>query len=336
MVNLDNQMRHTQSDVFVAYKNEGETPLECLNRLKDEGFLPFNDKFTYAGRLDPMAEGLMIYLRGEAIKSKHEFLGLSKEYEVEILLGVSTDTGDILGMVSGAVLGDVIFDLKNIQSICESFVGDMEVPYPWFSSKTLQGKPLYEWAREFAGEEGGTLAGEGDGTSAREESVDREFVGGSGDFTLNHKIDENTVNFTKQGEISGEHKIEEEIKEDGREIFLRPMTKLSIQKIEFLDLSLIPIEILHNNIIKRIAKVRGDFRQDKILNEWNEKVFAKKIKKTKSAHKKEEIEYPIIKIKVKCASGSYMRTLAELIGDKLKVPALAYSIKRLCVGDYRV
>jgi tRNA pseudouridine55 synthase len=275
-------MKHTQSDVFVAYKNEGETPLECLNRLKDEGFLPFNDKFTYAGRLDPMAEGLMIYLRGEAIKSKHEFLGLSKEYEVEILLGVSTDTGDILGMVSGTVLGDVVFDLKNVQNICESFVGDMEVPYPWFSSKTLQGKPLYEWAREFAEED------------------DEVSVKG----------------------------------EEGQEIFLRPMTKLSIQKIEFLDLSLMPVEVLHNNIVNRIAKVKGDFRQDKILNEWNEKVFADKIKKTKSLHKNEEIEYPIIKIKVKCASGSYMRTLAELIGDKLKVPALAYSIKRLGVGDY--
>lgn len=295
--NLNNQQnqqkRPTQSDVFVAYKNEGETPLECLNRLKDEGFLPFNDKFTYAGRLDPMAEGLMIYLRGDAIKSKHEFLGLSKEYEVEIILGVSTDTGDILGLVSGAVLDDVVFDLKNIQGICESFVGEMEVPYPWFSSKTLEGKPLYEWAREFADEE------EGNGG----ENIERE------------EADEN-------------------MKEEGREIFLRPMTKLSIQKIEFLDLSLMPIEDLQNNIKRRIAKVKGDFRQDKILSEWNEKVFAKKNKKTKN--KNPETEYPIIKIKVKCASGSYMRTLAELIGDKLKVPALAYSIKRLGVGNYRV
>ncbi len=318
--NFNNQQNHqkrpTQGDVFVAYKNEGETPLECLNRLKDEGFLPLNDKFTYAGRLDPMAEGLMIYLRGNAIKSKHEFLGLSKEYEVEILLGVSTDTGDILGLVSGAVLDDVVFDLKNIQGICESFVGEMEVPYPWFSSKTLEGKPLYEWAREFADEEWPE------------------------DFTLNHKVDGNTVNFAKEGNGDGGNMekenvgMEESMKEEGREIFLRPMTKLSIQEIVFLDLSLMPIEDLQNNIVRRIAKVKGDFRQEKILNEWNEKVFAKKSKKIRNI--KEEIEYPIIKIKVKCASGSYMRTLAELIGDKLKVPALAYSIKRLGVGDYRV
>jgi tRNA pseudouridine(55) synthase len=279
MSNLDNHIKHTQNDIFVAYKKEGETPLECLGRLKDEGFLPYSDKFTYAGRLDPMAEGLMIYLRGEAIKSKDEFLGLSKEYEVEILLGVSTDTGDILGLVNQAVLGDVVFDLKNVQNICESFVGEMEVPYPWFSSKTFEGKPLYEWAREFADEDSS-----------------------------------------------------DDVGERGQEVFLRPMTKLSIQKIDFLDLSLMSVDDLQNNIVRRIAKVKGDFRQENILNEWNSKVFAK----NKSKKIKEEIEYPIIKIRVRCGSGSYMRTLAELIGDKLKVPALAYSIKRLGVGEYRV
>ena len=271
MDNLDNI---TKSDVFVAYKKEGETPLECLNRLKDEGFLPYNDKFTYAGRLDPMAEGLMIYLRGEAIKDKHQFLSLNKEYEVEVLLGVGTDTGDILGLICSVVSGGVVLDLKNIQNICESFVGEMEVPYPWFSSKTLKGKPLYEWAREFASEED-----------------------------------------------------DAEIGEDSKEIFLRPMTKLSIKEIEFLDLSLISNNNLIDNVTRRIKKIKGDFRQEKILQEW-EKIHIKK--------KNTEEEYPILKIRVKCGSGSYMRTLAELIGEKLKVPALAYSIKRLSIGDYKV
>ena len=185
----------------------------------------------------------------------------------------------ILGLVNQAVLGDVVFDLKNVQNICESFVGEMEVPYPWFSSKTFEGKPLYEWAREFADEDSS-----------------------------------------------------DDVGERGQEVFLRPMTKLSIQKIDFLDLSLMSVDDLQNNIVRRIAKVKGDFRQENILNEWNSKVFAK----NKSKKIKEEIEYPIIKIRVRCGSGSYMRTLAELIGDKLKVPALAYSIKRLGVGEYRV
>jgi tRNA U55 pseudouridine synthase TruB len=293
MTILDNHTQHTQNDVFVAYKNEGETPLGCLNRLKDEGFLPFNDKFTYAGRLDPLAQGLIIFLRGEAIKNKDDFLSLNKEYEVEVLLGISTDTGDILGLINSIIKGDVVFDLKNIETICESFIGEIEVPYPWFSSKTFKGKPLFEWAKEFASEEDG--------------------VGQAG-----------------QGLEEGEEEMSAE-----KKILSRPFTKLSIKEIEFLDMSLISEDILFEDIIKRIKKVNGDFRQEKILHGWD-KVFAKKTKGKARKTKSDPIQFPILKIRVKCASGSYMRTLAELIGEKLKVPSLAYSIKRISIGEYRM
>ena len=258
----DGGERRKESDVFVAYKNEGETPLECLNRLKDEGFLPFNDKFTYAGRLDPMAEGLMIFLRGTAIKDKDQYLHLDKEYEIEVLLGVQTDTGDVLGMIKSYSKDDVSFDLKNIQNICESFIGEIDVPYPWFSSKTVNGKALHEWIRE-----------------------------------------------------------------DDEELIEKPMTKLSIKNIEFINLHLISTEELLQNITKRIQKVKGDFRQEKILQDWQ---------KINIKNKKDNNNFPIIKLQVKCGSGSYMRTLAETIGEKLKVPALAYSIKRLSVGEYNI
>jgi tRNA U55 pseudouridine synthase TruB len=298
----------TQSDVFVAYKKEGETPLECLNRLKDEGFLPYNDKFTYAGRLDPMAEGLLMFLRGEAIKNKHHFLSLDKVYEVEVLLGISTDTGDILGLINSVVHGGVAFDLKNVNNICESFVGETDVPYPWFSSRTLNGKPLFEWAREFASEE------------------------------------DNGDEGAKEGNIEGDNKVNNEDRNEdkieGTEILLRPMTKLSIKEIEFLDLSLISNKDLLDNVIQRIKKIKGDFRQERILQEWD-KVSLKKTSKNpkeniKNFKSNEDEEYPLLKIRVKCGSGSYMRTLSELIGERLKVPALAYSIKRLSIGEYRI
>lgn len=300
MDNFDNHKQNgkyddKQNDVFVAYKKEGETPLECLLRLKEEGFLPFDSKFTYAGRLDPMAEGMMIYLRGEAITDKAHFLGLEKEYEVEILLGVGTDTGDILGLINKEIKesdgntsnnGDIIFDIKNVGSICESFVGDLEVPYPWFSSRTVNGKALHVWAKE----------------------AERETSEGGED-------DENG---------NGDFRSEEE-KEDGRnDFFERPMTKLSIKDIEFLDFRLISNTDLLDNVLQRIKKVKGDFRQDEIVQKWNHYI---------KSHKS---EFPLIKIRVRCGSGSYMRTLAELIGEKLNVPALAYSIKRVSIGEYKV
>ena len=47
-------------NVIIAYKNIGETPLECLERHRKERSIDKDIPMTYAGRLDPMAEGLMI------------------------------------------------------------------------------------------------------------------------------------------------------------------------------------------------------------------------------------------------------------------------------------
>ena len=46
----------------LANKLLGETPLQCLKRLRKIGVYTENDKVTYAGRLDPAAVGLMIFL----------------------------------------------------------------------------------------------------------------------------------------------------------------------------------------------------------------------------------------------------------------------------------
>ena len=67
--------------VILLNKKEGETPLECINRAKEEGIIPKDEKATYAGRLDPMAEGLLIVLTGESVHKKEEYLKLSKEYK---------------------------------------------------------------------------------------------------------------------------------------------------------------------------------------------------------------------------------------------------------------
>ena len=52
---------------------------------------------TYAGRLDPMASGLLIVLAGEETKNKEKYLNLDKEYLFEVLFGFKTVTYDFLG-----------------------------------------------------------------------------------------------------------------------------------------------------------------------------------------------------------------------------------------------
>ena len=115
--------------VLKLYKNLGETPLACLERFRDENPEYSGEKMTYAGRLDPMAEGLLIALVGEECKKKDEYLGLDKEYVFEVLLGIQSDTYDILGIPN--FCKPKTFGL-------EKFIGKKFQEYPPYSSRTFQ------------------------------------------------------------------------------------------------------------------------------------------------------------------------------------------------------
>jgi tRNA U55 pseudouridine synthase TruB len=103
-------------------------------------------KLAYAGRLDPMASGRLLVIVGEECKRHHEYLGLDKEYVVEVVFGISSDTGDVLGIVhpcsapsiKEAVLKKAVAQLR----------GKISVPFPTYSSKPVKGKPLFQWALE--------------------------------------------------------------------------------------------------------------------------------------------------------------------------------------------
>ena len=82
------------------YKEIGETPLDLIKKLKTDS----NRKYSFAGRLDPMARGQMIILEGEECKQTHLYCNLTKIYEFEVLFGFQTDTYDILGLVENFTL----------------------------------------------------------------------------------------------------------------------------------------------------------------------------------------------------------------------------------------
>ncbi len=69
-----------------------------------------------------------------------------------------------------------------------------------------------------------------------------------------------------------------------------------------------------------IEKVKGDFRQEEIVEKWTEVL--------QTSH-----TFAIATIEVACSSGTYMRTLAENLGKKLGVPALALKIVRTKIGN---
>lgn len=136
--------------MLLAFKKIGETPLEVLERVRREQPELAAEKLSYAGRLDPMAEGQMLVLVGEENKpeNREKFLRLDKEYVANFLIGVKTDTGDCLGLVqktglsqnstnqkiSNESIGQQVENLKKIKTQI----------YPWFSGKTVDGIKLFD------------------------------------------------------------------------------------------------------------------------------------------------------------------------------------------------
>ena len=135
-----------KGQVFISYKMAGETLASFLDRLRLENNFAPELPMTYAGRLDPMAEGEMIVLTGECCKEKDEYLGRDKMYELKILLGVQTDTLDMLGLVENIDIKN--FSEQEIRSVIEKIKNIQELPYPKFSSKTVAGKSLLAFARQ--------------------------------------------------------------------------------------------------------------------------------------------------------------------------------------------
>ncbi|MFA7000179.1 MAG: hypothetical protein WC241_03640 [Candidatus Paceibacterota bacterium] len=244
--------------VIKVYKKVGETPLDCIHNLKEEhpelDLLPM----TYAGRLDPLAEGVLLILVGDECNKKDEYLNLSKVYEVEVLFGFATDTYDILGKLNHTIPNSFLDSASKIQAILPEFIGKIKQLYPPYSSRPVNGKPLFMWARE-------------------------------------GKLDEIQI----------------------------PTHNVQIDSIEIIDNSEISGKSLLEEIKKKISKVKGDFRQEEILKIWE-----------KELKNKEEEKYPVTKLKISCGSGAYMRSIANDIGQKLGVGALALKIVRTKVGDY--
>lgn len=133
------------SGLHLLYKRLGETPNQCLMRFKmhnpEISALPM----TYAGRLDPLAEGLLLVLSGDEIQNKNVYLDLKKSYLFEILWGFSTDTSDVLGIVTKNEIS--IPTTIEVKKSLENFVSKFQQKYPAYSSKTINGVPLLEWAR---------------------------------------------------------------------------------------------------------------------------------------------------------------------------------------------
>lgn len=132
-----------KSGLLLVNKEKNMTSHDCVNIVRRS----FNTKKVgHAGTLDPMATGLLPICIGKATKTVELISMGDKEYTAEFLLGITTDTLDITGEV--LTKNPPEKDEEKIISAINSFKGGyMQLP-PMYSAKKINGKKLYELARE--------------------------------------------------------------------------------------------------------------------------------------------------------------------------------------------
>ena len=99
------------------------------------------------GTLDPLATGVLITEFGTGTKHLSKFLECTKTYEAVLLFGASTDSYDRLGKILEKAPCSHI-TRGAVESALENFRGDIMQKPPIFSALRVQGKKMYEYARE--------------------------------------------------------------------------------------------------------------------------------------------------------------------------------------------
>lgn len=130
--------------IINVYKEKGFTSFDVVAKMR--GILG-QRKVGHTGTLDPAAEGVLPVCAGKGTRLCDMLTDHDKTYRTTMLLGVVTDTQDTTGTV---------LEEKNTASLTEeevreaimSFVGDYDQIPPMYSALKVDGKKLYELARE--------------------------------------------------------------------------------------------------------------------------------------------------------------------------------------------
>jgi tRNA pseudouridine55 synthase len=131
--------------VINVYKEAGYTSHDVVAKLR--GILKIK-KIGHTGTLDPEAEGVLPICIGNATKLCDLITDKQKEYQGVLKLGVRTDTQDMTGKIIQSYDGDINFSQKEIEEVVQGFVGNISQIPPMYSALKVNGKKLYDLARQ--------------------------------------------------------------------------------------------------------------------------------------------------------------------------------------------
>lgn len=130
--------------ILNIYKKKGYTSHDVVAKLRG---ITGQRKIGHTGTLDPEAEGVLPVCLGRATKVCDLLTDRDKTYEAVLFLGIRTDTQDVTGTVTDR--GDVQgITREMVEQAAHKYVGEYDQIPPMYSALKVNGKKLYELARE--------------------------------------------------------------------------------------------------------------------------------------------------------------------------------------------
>lgn len=129
--------------ILIVNKPKNFTSQDVVSKVKK---ILNEKKAGHTGTLDPMATGVLPILLGNSTKLSKYLIEHNKVYVAKIKLGQKTDTGDVEGKVIEEMPVPEISVIK-VEKILNSFLGKQKQIPPMYSAIKINGKKLYEYAR---------------------------------------------------------------------------------------------------------------------------------------------------------------------------------------------
>jgi tRNA pseudouridine55 synthase len=244
-------------------------------------------KMGHGGTLDPLASGVLVVGVGKGTKRLQDYLnGSVKVYETEALFGASTTTGDVEGELLTRA-GTKHLTKEQLDALPEMFIGHTKQTPPIFAALKMNGKPLYEYARE-----GLPLPR---AIEPRQVQI-YELDIFDDSLTLNHSYD-----FIKSVLVEGE-RIEEKLASN---------------------------QTLNDSRVY-LSKEYSE------KNGLQEEFEVGKLQEVTEAERSDNFKAPLLHLKTKVSSGTYIRSLISDIGRVLKTNAYMVKLVRAQQAEWEL
>ncbi len=240
--------------IVPIYKPLGYTSLQALTVWRQKHPEWDDLKMTYTGRLDPMAEGVMMVAVDEALQDQVKYQNLDKVYQAQILFGFVSDSYDVLGLPKKQ---GPLPEIDTVKHQVQSLTGDFTFSLPPFSSYKVKGKKLFWWA-------------------------------------LHNRLSEVTI----------------------------PKKTVKLKSINWLGSRYYSSAEIISLLIDKFSKLKTNLRQDKILPLWQDIL------------REDDTKFLTVDLLINCSSGTYIRSLANELGNRLGCGAVLLSLIRTKVGEY--